>query len=77
MHIATFTLRIESTDTEPFFVPLVHRELERLQTALSHAEDIVNDALPEGFYCKIDESGEGVDLGAVRELEKMADDQGR
>lgn len=105
MRAATYTLRIES-DTP---IPLLRDEAERFQRALSHAEDVIDDALPEGFYCKIDESnhwleralelekdrnhwkglanslmrqkqddsGEGVDLAAVRELEKMADDQGR
>lgn len=73
MRAATYTLRIES-DTP---IPLLRNERERLQNALQHAEDTIDDALPEGFYCKIDESGEGVDLGAVRRLEEMADDQGR
>ena len=73
MRAATYVLRIES-DTP---ITLTHAEQERLQSSLSHAEDVVNDNLPEGFYCKIDESGEGVDLGAVRRLEEMADDQGR
>lgn len=67
MRAATFTLRVQS-DTP---IPLRGDELEALQRALSHAEDVVNDALPEGFYCKIDESGEGVDLAAVERLEQM------
>ena len=73
MRAATYMLRIECIPP----ITLTGNELERLQTALSHAEDTIDDALPEGFYCKIDESGEGVNLAAVRELEKMADDQGR
>ena len=67
MRAYTYTLRIES-DTP---LPLFRHELFALQRALSNAEDVVNDALPEGFYCKIDESGEGVDLAAVERLEQM------
>lgn len=73
MRAATYTLRIES-DTP---IGLLTNERERLQNALQHAEDVVNDALPEGFSCKIAESGEGVNLEAVARLEEMADDQGR
>jgi hypothetical protein len=69
MRAATFTLRIES-DT-PITLTMSDGEQVRLQRALTHAQDIINDFLPEGFYCKIDESGEGVDLAAVERLEQM------
>ena len=80
MRVATYTLRIMS-DT-PILMTGV--EQEAFQRGMTHALDAINDALPEGFYCKIDESGEGVNLAAVsaleimsRELGEMADDQGR
>ena len=65
----TYTLRIEETRDETGMAPY---EIERLDEAIQGAQDVVNDALPDGFYCKIDESGEGVDLAAVRRLEEMS-----
>lgn len=38
---------------------------------MTHAEDAVNDRLPDGYYCKIDQGSEGVDLDAVARLEEM------
>jgi len=64
----TYTLRIESEDG----ASLLPAEWWNMQRAISNAEDVVNDTLPDGFYCKIDESGEGVDLAAVRRLEAIA-----
>ena len=66
MRYRTYTLRIEASDDAE---PLV--DTEALEGALQDAQDAVNDALPDGYYCKIDESGEGVDLEAVRRLEQM------
>ena len=69
----TYTLRIETTGEPDVDVHgMDEAEENALQNALQNAEDVVNDALPEGFYCKIDESGEGVDLAAVRRLEDTA-----
>ena len=71
MRYRTYTLRIEqSDDVEP------HAMLaDDVSGALAHAEDVVNDVLPYGFYCKIDgPTGEGIDLAAVERLERMADD---
>ena len=64
----TYTLRIET----PEDWHLDTAEREDLQAGIQAAEDAVNDRLPDGFYCKIDESGEGVDLAAVRRLEAIA-----
>jgi hypothetical protein len=73
MRHSTYTLRIETRDDTPHLSAVWGMDLI---SALSHAEDVVNDALPEGFYCKIDgPTGEGVDLGAVARLEAFA--QGR
>jgi hypothetical protein len=66
MRYRTYTLRIETNGAA-----LDDGEQEDLSAGIQHAEDVINDRLPEGFYCKIDESGEGVDLAAVRRLEEM------
>ena len=50
MRLYTYTLRVEVVEAE-----LVEMyDQEALQGAIQHAEDVVNDALPEGYYCKID-----------------------
>jgi hypothetical protein len=65
MRHSTYTLRIEATDG-------VALDADQLSAGLQDAEDVLNDRLPEGFYCKIDgPTGEGVDLAAVRRLEQM------
>lgn len=68
MRLYTYTLRIDTTVEGG---GLQVDEIERLQGALQDAEDVVNDALPDGYYCKVDETGAGVDLSAVRRLEEM------
>ena len=70
MRYRTYTLRIEHDGDD-----LMAEDLDELGGALQDAEDVVNDHLPDGFYCKIDgPTGEGVDLEAVRRLERIADD---
>ena len=66
MRIATYTLRIQGDGA------LAAADQESLQRAIQHAKDVVNDALPEGYYCKIDQGSEGVDIGAVERLEQYA-----
>jgi hypothetical protein len=78
----TYTLRIECSEDRPgpefseigeaSGMSLTPEEEDALSGAVQDAEDVINDHLPEGFYCKIDESGEGVDLAAVRRLEEMS-----
>lgn len=67
MRYKTFTLRIEATDD----ATLSDIQLEDLGEALEDAEDVINDHLPDGFYCKIDEGSEGIDMAAVRRLEQF------
>jgi hypothetical protein len=69
MRHSTYTLRIEADGLRTMLTPT---ELEQMQAGLQDAEDVINDRLPEGFYCKIDgPTGEGVDLAAVQRLEQM------
>jgi len=70
MRYRTYTLRIEAEEGTRLDDP------DALSAGIQDAEDVVNDRLPEGFYCKIDESGEGVDLAAVRALEHYAGEDG-
>lgn len=51
---ATYTLRVEVEFAPGFDPPMSAEELEELQAAISHAEHIVTEALPERFYAKID-----------------------
>jgi len=68
-------LRIEWDGREPG--GLDDHEQEALSSSLGHAEDAVNDALPQGFYCTVDGPvGEAVDLAAVRALEQYAGEDG-
>lgn len=62
----TYTLRIEAVDG----AALGADELDTLNDGIQDAEDVVNDRLPEGFYCKIDEADEGEHRGlaAARRL---------
>jgi hypothetical protein len=53
----TYTLRIESTDTVG--VRMTNADQVELQNALQDVENVVNERLPEGFYCKIDEVRDG------------------
>lgn len=53
----TYILRIESFDSSEDNEPLTLMDASEVFKALQNAEDIVNDALPEGMYCKIDEHG--------------------
>lgn len=58
--IAIYTLRIMGPDLESYegdtqeFDNANQEVVDNLGTALGHAEDIINDFLPEGFYCKIE-----------------------
>jgi hypothetical protein len=76
MRHSTYTLRImqghEAADPGEIVDEAVMRGLQ-------DAEDVINDRLPEGFYCKIDgPTGEAVDLAAVQRLERWpAEDDGR
>lgn len=82
MRYRTYTLRIEAEEG----TRLTDMWSADLDSGIQDAEDVVNDRLPEGFYCKIDESGdvrltgiqfgEGVDLAAVRALEEYAGEDG-
>ena len=69
MRYQTFTLRIERSDDAP---ALTEDEIGEVMGATSDAEDVINDALPEGYYCKIDHAPEGVDIAAVERLEAFA-----
>jgi hypothetical protein len=74
MRVATFTLRIEGPDDGTLAADgFKHDTLatDELSTAIQHAEDTVNDRLPDGYYCKIDQGSEGVDMAAVARLEEM------
>ena len=68
MRYQTFTLRIERAENAP---PLTSDEIAAVWGATSDAEDVMNDALPDGYYCKIDQGSEGVDMDAVARLEEM------
>ena len=48
----TYTLRIESVDG----VTLDAEAVSELAAGIQDAEDVVNDRLPDGFYCKIDDA---------------------
>jgi len=79
MRYRTYTLRIEAEEG----TRLSDMWSADLDSGIQDAEDVVNDRLPEGFYCKIDQSapnwldhGEGVDLAAVRALEQYAGEDG-
>jgi len=71
MRVATFTLRIEGPDDDGTYDPTLGAGLSNLGSAIQDAEDVVNDRLPDGYYCKIDQGSEGVDLDAVARLEEM------
>ena len=70
MRYRTYTLRIEATDD----AVLSEVWSSDLDSAIQDAEDVINDRLPEGFYCKIDDSSEGVDIATVEALERFARD---
>lgn len=53
MRLYTYTLRINTTVEGG---GLIADEIEALQGAIQDAENVVNDALPEGYYCKIEDT---------------------
>lgn len=71
-HIGIYTLRImgpdaPSEDTTPYDWETSNKKLiewdetnqkiiDDIGSTLSDAEQLVNDQLPEGYYCKIDET---------------------
>ncbi len=57
--VSVYTLRIMGPHWMEFpstakFDEANQKVLDNIGEALSHAEDAVNDALPEGYYCKIE-----------------------